>query len=124
MDLLLDTHALAWLSSGDKRLGQSVAAALGDAAVAPLVSAVTAWEFADLHARGRLPEAAELGLILDRFALRLDGIPANLWQLAASLPRHHLDPVDRMLIAHALATGATIATADKNIQSYQVPTLW
>ena len=124
MDLLLDTHALVWLSSGARRLGKAVSAALNDPATNPLVSVVTAWEYADLQARGRLPEAVALENILSHFSLRLTELPLDLWRLAAGLPSHHLDPIDRMLIAHAMIGGCTIATADSVIHRYDVPTLW
>jgi NADPH:quinone reductase-like Zn-dependent oxidoreductase len=41
-----------------------------------------------------------------------------------SLPWHHRDPFDRLLVAHAIAEGATLVTRDRQLAKYGVPTLW
>jgi PIN domain nuclease of toxin-antitoxin system len=43
--------------------------------------------------------------------------------MAASLPLHHRDPFDRMLIAQAQAEGLTLVTDDSQIARYQVPVM-
>lgn len=50
-------------------------------------------------------------------------LPSECWTRAAALPQIHKDPVDRMLVAHALVGGMTLATADANIRRYPVPWL-
>lgn len=124
MRLLIDTHALVWLAAGDRRTSGAVLAVLGEANTVPFVSAVTAWEYTDLHLRGRFPSRAPLDAILGRFALSVIEFPAETWQRSSALPDIHRDPVDRMLVAHALVGGYTIVTADKTIHAYPVPTLW
>jgi PIN domain nuclease of toxin-antitoxin system len=42
----------------------------------------------------------------------------------ATLPRHHRDPFDRMLIAQAQVEGATLVTHDRLFQPYDIPILW
>jgi PIN domain nuclease of toxin-antitoxin system len=42
----------------------------------------------------------------------------------ASLPPHHTDPFDRMLIAHARVERTTIVTHDRHFTLYDVPTIW
>ena len=42
---------------------------------------------------------------------------------AGSLPRHHDDPFDRMIIAQAVAEGLTIVTRDPSFAQYAVSTL-
>lgn len=42
---------------------------------------------------------------------------------AGTLPRHHDDPFDRMLVAQALAEGLTIVTRDPRLSPYGVSTL-
>lgn len=42
----------------------------------------------------------------------------------ATLPWHHKDPFDRMLVAQALKEGLTLVTADGAIRLYDVPILW
>lgn len=43
---------------------------------------------------------------------------------AASLPMHHRDPWDRLLVAQAIAGGLTVVSPDRCFPSYGVPTLW
>jgi PIN domain nuclease of toxin-antitoxin system len=121
---LIDTHVLIWAVEGNRRLGSTARDLLLDPASALHASAVTAWEFADLRARKRLPSVADFGVVLDRFSLRLLDVPADLWRVAERLPNLHGDPMDRMLIAHAIHADLAIVTADATIRSYPVRTVW
>jgi PIN domain nuclease of toxin-antitoxin system len=47
-------------------------------------------------------------------------LPQNCWTFAASLPYIHGDPIDRMLIAHALMEDLVLVTADTIIRKYPV----
>ncbi|MEH3102033.1 type II toxin-antitoxin system VapC family toxin [Sphingomonas adhaesiva] len=124
MDLLIDTHVIVWIMEGSSRLSKLARLAVTDPGSRPIVSAMTAWEFADLRSRGRLPATASLATALAIFDIRILDLPAELWSLADGLPNLHGDPVDRMLIAHALHAGLTLVTADETIRRYPVPTLW
>ena len=124
LTLLLDTHTLVWLSAGDARLSVKARDAIVAGAAILLVSAVTAWEYADLERRGRFDGASDFGQLIDRFRITLLDYPANLWRKARSLPDLHRDPVDRMLIAHAIHEGATLVTADAVVRRYPVRSLW
>jgi PIN domain nuclease of toxin-antitoxin system len=89
-----------------------------------LVSAVTAWEYADLHHRGRLPAAADFDTVATALSLEIIDLPAGIWRLATTLPDLHRDPVDRILIAHAIDLDATLMTADATMRRYPVRCLW
>ena len=41
-----------------------------------------------------------------------------------TLPRHHGDPFDRLMISQAQAEGLTLVTCDTLIPAYGVPLLW
>jgi PIN domain nuclease of toxin-antitoxin system len=41
-----------------------------------------------------------------------------------SLPFHHRDPFDRLLVAQALTEGVAIVSRDQIFDSYSVPRLW
>ena len=123
MDLLVDTHVLAWLASGDGRIGKALLAALADPDTRLFVSALTAFEYADLQVRGRLPAGVDLSMLQDALGFDLLDYPAELWRLAADLPLVHRDPVDRMVIAHAVALALTLVTADATMRKYPVATI-
>lgn len=94
-----------------------------------LVSAVTVWEIARKVAIGKLmplhdeSEGSLVGFLLRR-RYRLVPLTPEVAEAANALPPHHADPMDRMLIAAALAEGATIITNDRIFAAYGVPTLW
>jgi PIN domain nuclease of toxin-antitoxin system len=48
-------------------------------------------------------------------------LPQDIWRVVGDLPDIHRDPLDRLLIAHALTEGMTLVTADTNIRRYPVP---
>lgn len=122
--LLIDTHALIWIGEGNPRLPESVRARLFDPDAALFVSAVTAYEYADLQHRGRLPAAAGFAELQDQLLFEVLDFPADLWPVAATLPPIHGDPVDRMLIAHAISLDMELVSADKAIRQYPVKTVW
>ncbi len=93
------------------------------------VSAVTVWEIARKVAIGRLVplhDRAEGSLVgfLARRGYRLLPLSPEVAEAANALPPHHADPMDRMLIATAMAEGATIITSDRVFAAYGVPVLW
>lgn len=118
MTLLIDTHVLVWIGEGNPRLREAVRDRLFDPHEALCISAITAFEYADLWQRGRIPQAAALEGLQDLLQLAILDYPAALWPLAATLPPIHRDPVDRMLVAHALALDMPLVTADANIARY------
>lgn len=93
------------------------------------VSAVTVWEVTRKAALGKLPElprhvTADLAAYLRARDFRLVAVGAEAARAAALLPDHHRDPMDRFVIAQALAEGATVITNDRAFPAYGVPTLW
>ncbi|HMO76276.1 MAG TPA: type II toxin-antitoxin system VapC family toxin [Sphingopyxis sp.] len=121
MRLLIDTQILVWLVIGDKRLRPIQQKALFDPGNQLFVSAAIAFEYCDLQTRKRLPVDESLTEIESRFGMSVIDYPADAWRAAIDLPKIHRDPVDRMLIAHALTEGMTLVTADANIRRYPVP---
>lgn len=120
MRLLLDTQILVWLVTGDRRLHAEWIAAISNPDSQLATSAVTAFEYADLKLRGRLPVSEPLSELQARFGMVVEPLPAECWSVASELPTIHRDPVDRMLVAHALVAQAIIVTADANIRRYPV----
>ena len=122
--LIFDTHAVYWLATNHPRLSKKVTAKLAEEGLGLFISSVTAWEYSDLIACNRLPGAPAMTDVLRDYAFTLVDFPSSAWALAALLPRIHRDPVDRMLIAHAIAADLTLVTADKAMRRYPVKSLW
>lgn len=128
MRLLLDTHALLWWLLDDPRLSRPARRAIEDVGNAIFVSAASAWEVALKAAKGKLPlpPQAERRIQAEMEAARFVELPVT-WRHAFAvrqLPRHHLDPFDRLLIAQSRLEGLTIVTNDRAFARYQVDRLW
>lgn len=118
MNLLLDTHVLLWWSE-ERRISPEAFAAIADPDNIVYVSAVSIWEISIKSARGKLKvDDAIFDVRNDDFEpLPITHADARL---AGSLPDHHRDPFDRMLVAQALAHDLVLVTRDPEIQLYGV----
>jgi PIN domain nuclease of toxin-antitoxin system len=125
--VLLDTHTFLFAINPVERLPLRVKELLLDAEVERLVSVVTVWEIATKIRIGKLdlPENAHFYSTHIR-ALGAKVLPVELAHSFAlfSLPLHHRDPFDRMLIAQAKAEDLTVLTQDAAFPPYDVPVLW
>lgn len=105
MRLLLDTHALVWWWTDDKRLPAVARSAIASSDNAVLVSAASAWEIATKHRLGKWPEVAALleGFDTSLRRSRFTSLPITHKhaRLAGTLDGEHRDPFDRMLLAQA-----------------------
>ena len=117
--ILLDTHVIIWLGTGDRRLGQRANREIADALLEDnaAVSAISFWEISMRVQKNHI----NLGLPLDawRRALLEDGfieipIDGRIAMRAGLLPEMHGDPADRLIVATALG-GHRLVTADRRI---------
>ena len=56
--------------------------------------------------------------------LKIGGHTQEMAEALHSLPLHHKDPFDRLLVAQALVEHVTLVTHDRALAPYGVPTLW
>jgi PIN domain nuclease of toxin-antitoxin system len=122
--ILLDTHTLIWLSEGHPQLGMG-ARRLADEALGRDclgVSAISFWETAMLHQRGRIrllqPVEVWRRTLLDLGVIELP-LTGDVGITAATLPHFHADPADRLITATAVLQGATLVTADDRILQWE-----
>jgi PIN domain nuclease of toxin-antitoxin system len=118
--VLLDTHALIWVVEGSKRLGRRVSRLADNALAADQlgVASISFWEVAMLVERGRIAFHPSV----EQWRLRVLGLGVHELPLtgdvaiaAVRLGDLHGDPADRIIVATAVATGATLVTADDRI---------
>ena len=123
MKLLLDTHVILWWQRDDRRLKPVARRAIARADIV-WVSAVSGWEVAIKTTLGRLrlDEPFHVLIAADDFT-QLPLTLAHTERLATLAP-HHGDPFDRMLLAQALAEGATIVSHDRAFEPYGMPVIW
>lgn len=121
MRLLIDTHVLLWALAQPRRIPKKTRLLLESPDHDVLFSAASLWELAIKVGAGRLapgvpldevPAAAEaMGFV----ELPVRG--AHAVRLA-TLPPHHRDPFDRLLIAQAMSEPARLLTVDTVMRQY------
>jgi PIN domain nuclease of toxin-antitoxin system len=125
--LLLDTHALLWWVANDPSLSAGADRALHDAANEVFVSAASAWEVTTKARLGKLiagPLAQDFTGEVRRQGFVPLAISLEHGERAGSLPGHHRDPFDRMLIAQAQAEHLVLVSNETVFDSYGVQRLW
>lgn len=120
--LLLDTHVLLWWRADDRRLGDEARQAIATADLV-FVSAASAWEASIKRALGKLRMKGSFAQGVDESGF--DRLPITMGHAeeAASLPAHHTDPFDRMLVAQARSEHLVLVTADARMDAYDVQIL-
>ncbi len=97
---------------------------VSDSAIPVFVSIVSLWELRIKVASGKLETPADLPGLIDASGFGLLPIGIRHIDQLGTLPTHHRDPFDRMLIAQAQADGLTLVSADRTVKLYDVPVLW
>lgn len=127
MKLLLDTHAFLWYISNDPKLPRYAFDAIRDKSNEVYLSVVSVWEALVKNQTGKLPlpAAADEYINASRIAHRIADLALDRESVSylLSLPAHHRDPFDRMLICQALAHQLVIVTNDVLFRHYPVAVL-
>lgn len=127
MRLLLDTHVLLWILGDRSRITERVRHEYVDPRNEVVVSAASAWEIAIKQSLGKLetPEPAEswLPTAVEGEGMGFIAVTAEDALRVRSLPWHHRDPFDRLLVAQAMG-GYTLVTHDERMRAYGVPIIW
>jgi PIN domain nuclease of toxin-antitoxin system len=124
MRLLLDANAFIWWVTASRRLGAQARGAVGDQANEVVIGIGALWEMAIKRSLQRLHFPFDFETVLrdENFGV----LPISFAHLRTldTLPLHHGDPFDRLLIAQALAEGIPIATSDRRFAAYGVQIVW
>ncbi len=128
MRLLLDTHAFIWWASNDPSLTLPARTAIADTNNEIFLSAVSTWEMAIKIAIGKLTLAGPLETFVLTQVLQYQFKPLLVTYdhtyRVRTLPQHHGDPFDRLLVAQALVENLVIVTGDGKFALYAAPLLW
>ena len=124
MKVLLDTHIFLWAISDYDRLSSRAGEVIRDSESEVLVSTASAWEIAIKVGIGKFAMPVPLAPYLQRQLVkhRIGVLPIQFSHLAMleTLPLHHRDPFDRLLVAQCLEEDATLITVDSQLQLYPV----
>lgn len=117
--VLVDTHIALWALGDPARLTVEERALMVDPTVDRCLSPMSVWEAAIKRQAGRLRAPRNLSVVLAA-EFRMLEVTAMLLEAAAELPRHHADPFDRVLVAHALQDDLGVLTRDAAFFAYGV----
>lgn len=128
MKLLLDTHTLLWFIGGSSRLSSAARILIEDSENEKFVSIVSIWEIAVKVSIGKMSLSSPFDILFPH-QLQINGfelLPVEVehTSVVASLPFHHRDPFDRLLIAQSIIEDFAIVTADSAFADYTAKLLW
>lgn len=127
MNNLLDTHTLIWFLDGDKSLSLKARNAIESNDAKNFISIVSFWEMAIKISLDRL-------VLKTSFAQLEDEVLKNGFQILpitfkdivtlSSLPFHHNDPFDRLIISQGMNNKMTIISKDQYFGNYDISLTW
>lgn len=121
--LLVDTCALVWLATGDRKLSKFARDAMRDAELL-CFSSISIWEIARLVKAGDLEIPVTpvrlADMLVERYDMKELPIDNSIALRSSALPEIHKDPADRFIIATALLNDFTVVTGDHRFAEYGV----
>ncbi len=127
MNYLLDTHTLIWFLNGDKDLSSKARKAIESADAVNFISIVSLWEIAIKVSLERLDLKTPFEKIGEEIAdnnFQMLPITFQDTLILSSLPFHHRDPFERLLIAQSQNNNFTLISKDQHFESYKIKIVW
>ncbi|HMT43957.1 MAG TPA: type II toxin-antitoxin system VapC family toxin [Chakrabartia sp.] len=124
MNFLLDTHLLLWLLSEPDKLPPSIRVAIESGEADVCASAISIAEIAIKYKRNRgepgdMPiDGKQAQTLTEASGLSILPLEADHAAMLDTLPLHHRDPFDRMLVAQAKAEPMILWTCDAALSAY------
>ena len=128
MKLLLDTHTLLWFALTDPQLSGTAMSLIMDPANEKLVSPASYWEIAikisvKKYALSQ-PYEVFMDAAIDKNGFGYLHVLPKHTAVLTTLPFHHKDPFDRLLVAQALVESIPIISNDPALDAYGITRLW
>jgi PIN domain nuclease of toxin-antitoxin system len=128
MRFLLDTHTFIWFVTDSSRLSIRVKQIIEDDYNEKILSVASIWEMAIKHSVGKLsfsipfPQFIEQEMRLN--SMDLLPIEISYINIISTLPLHHRDPFDRLLISQAIVENMPILSVDIAFDAYPIQRIW
>ena len=123
MRFLVDTHALLWALGAPSTLSREARDVLADPSNLIVVSSASLWECAIKASIGKLDLPEDFFDSIPEAGYEVMPIRISHLNVYRTLPMHHRDPFDRMLVAQARAEALTLISRDPDIAKYDVAVL-
>ncbi len=128
MNVLLDTHVFIRAISDSAKLSETARKCFLDLENQLYFSAASMWEMAIKQSLGKLSATRPIVGVVEE-ELRVSGISwlgieMEHCQGISSLPFHHRDPFDRMLVSQALHGSLHVLSVDAQLDAYGIKRIW
>lgn len=127
MKYILDTHTFIWWNDDPQLLSEKVVALCEDPSNKLFVSLASVWEMQIKLQLKKLKLSASLESIIEQQqANNIELLTLTTQHILnlSTLPMHHKDPFDRLIISQANMDNAILLSADKNFELYDVKVDW
>jgi PIN domain nuclease of toxin-antitoxin system len=128
MKVLLDTHAFLYFISGSPDLSTVARITIESPNNERLLSVASLWEIAIKVSIQKLQIGMTMSELVKREvhgnAIQVLAIEADHLDRLSSLPFHHKDPFDRLMIAQSFAANVPLISKDSAFGAYGVKTIW
>ena len=124
MKLLLDTHTFLWFVNDNPKLSDHLKDLIEDTSNVSYLSVASLWEMSIKFNLGKLTLDPNYEEFVDRevttSAIQLLNIELEHLRINATLPFHHRDPFDRIIIAQSIVEEIPIVSVDSAFDKYSV----
>lgn len=120
---LIDTHTFIWLIDDDPKLSSTYKSLIDDSDNEIFISIASLWEMAIKISIGKLKVAGVLQQMIEELFVRnIKILPINPSHVlkVETLPFHHKDPFDRIIVAQCLVENLTAISVDEILDEYHV----
>jgi PIN domain nuclease of toxin-antitoxin system len=127
MNLLIDTHILIWYIAGHPSLNKTMINLLEDPGNNLSISIASLWEIAIKVGKRKLDlgiEFHELEEILNQLNIQVLSIQFSDLNIHLTLPFHHTDPFDRIIISQSISQNLILMSADSAFKNYPIQNIW
>lgn len=124
MRLLLDTHTFLWFVNDNPKLSDHLKDLIEDTNNVSYLSVASLWEMSIKFNLGKLTLDPNYEEFVERevttSTIQLLNIELEHLRINATIPFHHRDPFDRLIIAQSMAEDIPIVTVDSAFDKYEV----
>lgn len=128
MKILLDTSTFLWFIAGDSQLDSYARHIIEEPSNERFLSVATIWEITIKASLGKLVITIPPSILIREHVwangINLLAITPEQLDILHTLPYHHKDPFDRLLIAQAIQEGMPLITKDQTFNAYNVQVIW
>ena len=119
MNIIIDTHLFLWLLNAPEKLKKKHITILQDIDNIIYFSSISIAEMMIKSSIGKLEIDFDIMKMIDSMDIKLLNFTGNDALYLGTLPFHHKDPFDRMIISQAIVNDFFIISVDDKFKNYE-----